>query len=40
MAGPTELLIVLTGFGIVGLFLYMDHFHVADSEQDAQARPR
>jgi len=40
MAGPTELLIVLTAFGIVGLFLYIAHFHVAKSEKDSQAGPR
>jgi hypothetical protein len=33
MAGPTEILIVLTGFGLVGLFLYVAHFFIAESEK-------
>ena len=33
MAGPTEILIVLTGFGLVGLFLYIAHFFIAENEK-------
>ena len=33
MAGPTEILIVLAGFGIVGLYLYIAHFFIAESEK-------
>ena len=38
MAGPTEILIVLTGFGIVGLFIFVAHFYIADSEKDAHPK--
>ena len=37
MAGPVEILIVLTGFGIVGLFIYIAHFYVEASDKDSHA---
>ena len=37
MAGPAEILIVLAGFGIVGLFLFIAHFYIAESERDSHA---